>query len=451
MAEQPPKFVCPLKGALVALALLLPYSTAPADAASCNSLQAELNRLSSGSRVSPKVEKWQVAARQQQKAIDAAKRDARYFQCSKLAATPKCQQLNKKIGRMQANLHAIDRQLAKAQRKAPNTKGRIRQIRAALNRQNCFAVEKAAYNRTSTARVDQGTRKKGLIEALFGRRGHLEVRAGDNDLTPLHSRAKLNSSGTRVRLTYPSGGTYRTLCVRTCDGYFFPVSFSTHKNQLADDAARCSEMCPSAETELFVYRNPGETPENMTSLQGVPYKELPNAFRYKTEYVQGCSCRALNGPQQARGFEELTESGGGMASVAGNLVEGSQVAALKTIRTDLDFKGIPPETSPYKLSREPMNPDHISVYADPDTRFNLKAGFNVLASVGHEAANDVTTSSVKPEKAPGLPVLTSRQHASAEEPPVAPVFNDADKASQMSDEAPKTGVRVVGPEFFVAQ
>ncbi|MDN3718862.1 DUF2865 domain-containing protein [Roseibium salinum] len=80
--------------------------------------------------------------------------------------------------------------------------------------------------------------------------------------------------------------------MRTCDGYFFPLSFSTGKNHLPYDEARCSEICPAAPTELYVYRNPGGDRSQMISLAGKLYSEQPFANRYKAEFVQGCSCRA---------------------------------------------------------------------------------------------------------------------------------------------------------------
>ena len=37
--------------------------------------------------------------------------------------------------------------------------------------------------------------------------------------------------------------TYRTICVRLCDGYFFPVSFSTLPNHFPRDADICQQKC----------------------------------------------------------------------------------------------------------------------------------------------------------------------------------------------------------------
>jgi len=85
--------------------------------------------------------------------------------------------------------------------------------------------------------------------------------------------------------------TYRTMCVRQCDGYYFPVSFSTLPSQFAADETKCRERC-AAPTELFVYRNPGEDVENMVSISGKPYGELENAWLYREKFIKGCSCDA---------------------------------------------------------------------------------------------------------------------------------------------------------------
>lgn len=86
--------------------------------------------------------------------------------------------------------------------------------------------------------------------------------------------------------------TYRTVCVRLCDGYYFPVSFSTLPNHFERDAEVCSSKC-AAPTELFYYQNPGGSVEQMVGAQSnTPYTSMKVAFRYRKEYVQGCSCKA---------------------------------------------------------------------------------------------------------------------------------------------------------------
>ncbi len=85
--------------------------------------------------------------------------------------------------------------------------------------------------------------------------------------------------------------TYRTVCVRLCDGYYFPISFSTLPNRFTQDADSCQSKC-AAPSELYYHPNPGGAMEQATSVTSQePYTRLKTAFRYRKEYVQGCSCK----------------------------------------------------------------------------------------------------------------------------------------------------------------
>ena len=93
--------------------------------------------------------------------------------------------------------------------------------------------------------------------------------------------------------------TYRTMCVRLCDGYYFPISYSVSRERFAKDARTCESLC-SGEARLFVYRNPGEEADNMEDLEGKPYRQLRAAFLYRTEYVPSCKCRPHPWEKEAR-------------------------------------------------------------------------------------------------------------------------------------------------------
>lgn len=88
-----------------------------------------------------------------------------------------------------------------------------------------------------------------------------------------------------------AGGTFRTICVRTCDGFYYPISFSTTADRFRDDDQTCQRMCPSAEVSLYTYRNPGEDVAQAVSLNGRLYTELPTAFSYRKAMNAACSCR----------------------------------------------------------------------------------------------------------------------------------------------------------------
>ena len=85
-------------------------------------------------------------------------------------------------------------------------------------------------------------------------------------------------------------GAYRTMCVRLCDGFYFPISFSATPSRFARDAATCENSC-GGQARLFVYRNPGADVEDMVDLKGRPYRQLSSAFRYRTEYIAACKCK----------------------------------------------------------------------------------------------------------------------------------------------------------------
>ncbi len=86
--------------------------------------------------------------------------------------------------------------------------------------------------------------------------------------------------------------TYRTVCVRLCDGYYFPISFSTLENHFSRDIDACQSKC-AAPVDLYFHQNPGGSMEQAMSVTDRrPYTSLKTAFRYRKEYVQGCSCKA---------------------------------------------------------------------------------------------------------------------------------------------------------------
>jgi hypothetical protein len=89
-----------------------------------------------------------------------------------------------------------------------------------------------------------------------------------------------------------NSSTFKTLCVRTCDGYYFPVSYATVAARFGEDEQACRRLCPAAEVMLYTHRNPGEEVEQAVSVSGRPYTELPTAFKYRQEYNSACSCRA---------------------------------------------------------------------------------------------------------------------------------------------------------------
>ena len=88
----------------------------------------------------------------------------------------------------------------------------------------------------------------------------------------------------------PAATTSGTVCVRLCDGYFWPISQSTSSTDVRRAAKQCEQACPGR-SRLF-RRSLGQDPADMIDLEGRPYSKLENAFRHQREYVADCTCRA---------------------------------------------------------------------------------------------------------------------------------------------------------------
>ncbi|MEQ1669821.1 MAG: DUF2865 domain-containing protein [Hyphomicrobium sp.] len=103
-----------------------------------------------------------------------------------------------------------------------------------------------------------------------------------------------NSGGEDDEVGPPdSGGPYKTMCVRSCDGYYFPLRHNARRKNFASDAKSCRNAC-GTDARLFYYSLRGpEGPDAMVDLSGKKYSELPHAFAYRKALVQGCTCKPV--------------------------------------------------------------------------------------------------------------------------------------------------------------
>ena len=87
-----------------------------------------------------------------------------------------------------------------------------------------------------------------------------------------------------------SGGGY-TVCVRACDGAFFPVTYFGAASRSDTLEQVCRSQCPNAEVALYSFPFGGTIDEAVSSA-GEPYAILPNAHKFEQSYDPSCSCRA---------------------------------------------------------------------------------------------------------------------------------------------------------------
>jgi len=176
------------------------------------------------------------------------------------AFSPQCGPITSQIQQMRGSLDRMISDLEQLKNGNTGQEGQRRALIGQLAQNNCGAQYTAAANSWGGP--------QGFFDALFG---------GGTIISPGGDGA-------------PSG-TYHTVCVRACDGFYFPISYSTVPSRFADDARACQRQCPAADAELYSFRNPGENMEQAVSVTGQPYTSLANAFRYRKEIIAGCSCR----------------------------------------------------------------------------------------------------------------------------------------------------------------
>jgi hypothetical protein len=202
----------------------------------------------------------------------------------------------------------------------------------ALAQNNCGAQ----YQQQAAAA--QPPRSGGIIESLFGSRSVFAP--GSSEAPPP---------------TAPSG-TFRTVCVRTCDGFYYPISAATNPGRFADDEKTCRQSCPAADVHLYSHRNPGEDINQAVSVGGQqPYTTLPNAFRYRTSLDQSCSCRrpGESWSQALKNVEDTTVEQGDI------VVNDQRARQLSQPRVDAQGKPI------RQIPAAPARPDPKAVQTAP--------------------------------------------------------------------------------------
>jgi hypothetical protein len=105
--------------------------------------------------------------------------------------------------------------------------------------------------------------------------------------------ARANLIGALQQRDCPVSSTYRTLCVRPSDGYFYPLAYAAMPDVFAQHELVCQAQCDGA--MLFVHRNPGEDIEDAVDLQGQRYVDLPNAFVFRERFDPDSACRPSPG------------------------------------------------------------------------------------------------------------------------------------------------------------
>jgi hypothetical protein len=285
----------------------------------CPQLESQLSAFDRGitdSTQSDQAKRLDDAARKQQSDLDRLTAQARRSGCegngffSLFVSQPaQCGPLNGQIQQVRANL---DRTMNDLQRAQSNTgsdhESQRRSIIGALAQNDCGPQYRQ--------QVNQGG---GFFDRLFG---------PGTILTPDSGPA-------------PASGAYKTLCVRTCDGFYFPISYSALPNKFAEDAQTCQRLCPAAEVALYSHRNSGEDVSQAVSASGRLYTELPNAFAYRKQFNPSCSCKAA-GQTWAEALKQLDDQ----TVERGDIVVNTEERARQLAQPQTDAQGKPIKPAP---------------------------------------------------------------------------------------------------------
>jgi Protein of unknown function (DUF2865) len=243
----------------------------------CPRLEAQLATIDRGGSGDPQrddqIRRYQDAQTQQQAELDRVTSQAKRMGCDSSGffsifsgQSSQCGPVNTRIQQMRANLDQITASLERLRTGGLGGADRENQRRSvliALAQNNCGPQYANAVRGPGS-----------FLDNLFGN----------------NSNSNVASPPAGVDMG-PQSGTFRTVCVRSCDGAYFPISFATVQARFADDERTCKAQCPAAEATLFAYRNPGEDINQAVSINGQPYTSLPNAFKFRTEFNPSCSCK----------------------------------------------------------------------------------------------------------------------------------------------------------------
>jgi hypothetical protein len=241
----------------------------------CPRLEAQLATIDRGGGDPAKdeqIRRYQDAATKQQGELDRVTSQAKRMGCDSSGffslfsgQSAQCGPVNTQIQQMRANLEQITTSLERLRTGGGGGADRDNQRRSVLTA--------LAQNNCGPQYVNAARGPGNFLESLFGNNNNNPVAPPGADLGA-------------------QSGTYRTVCVRSCDGAYFPISFATVPGRFPDDERTCRALCPAAEATLYSYRNPGEDMNQAVSINGQPYSSSPNAFRYRQEFNPSCACKA---------------------------------------------------------------------------------------------------------------------------------------------------------------
>lgn len=258
--------------ALSAFVLFAATIQGQAQAVDCARLQQQLVLANNGGS-----DQFAAAARKQSVELQRTAAYAHQLGCDQqggffaAAPPPQCGGLNARIAQMQGNL-------AQLQTASRGNGGHAELVA----RYNAYCRGGA---QTVAVQPPQPPRQRGFFESLFGG-GQEETRPPPPANMPTDPALE-GTTGEQDAINAHGGS--QAVCVRSCDGGFFPLPLSSHHS--GDSLTEmCEALCPGTEASVYT-RNPDSEIKTAVSIHGTPYMDMPNALKFQKSFDPACTCR----------------------------------------------------------------------------------------------------------------------------------------------------------------
>lgn len=265
------------------LALTMPFATR-ARAENCSALYAAIQAADDPGR-SGSGGDWGRAAAQQRREIDRTQRYADQLGCDSSAGlfgndpSAQCGTLTDRLQRMEDNLASIQSQSAQGSAEDDRRRSSL------IVRYNAACIGVGGGNPVDLSQRSDRGMSSGDGQVSADPRND-PFNTDDLSTVPLNGDISEGGDGSGARRG-------QAICVRTCDGGYFPLVPQAHEDQLDGLEQLCQASCPNTEAKLYTMGRSSDLAD-ATAIDGSSYTALPSAFKFEKSFAPACTCKPPN-------------------------------------------------------------------------------------------------------------------------------------------------------------
>ena len=252
---------------LSALLCLAPITSADAQNVDCAALRAKIDAL----RYPIDADRLEVVIRQRKLELQHDRDTMQDLGCTGPAGVddpdqPQCRPIGRRVQRLEDDLQSLENQTSSAAADDPDRR------RLLLDQ----------FNAACAVSGDEmvGTPDLSGPAVLPGPEDAPTMLPVDPDAPPVQPDA-------------PKSKLSRVICVRQCDGAFYPLAVDVSPDRVDGLDQICKAQCPNAQASAYSLRS-DEDISQAVAADGSTYQALPSAFAFQKALVPACTCRAPN-------------------------------------------------------------------------------------------------------------------------------------------------------------